>query len=332
VACLELGQPKRALRYIDQIEDWRRGADYADLAFYEVQHGATTSDVEPYLDQAAQEAAKAEDWRKDRINVKIAGTRAYLGQTHEASRLEKGVEPSEMGKVAGVKAMTSDANVFDEQVKALDAMIAPGQFDLIVNALEAYAQLFNRFYANEKRRSLVEEKIKASWAKMPVFARMELMMEMTGSALNHGDQAKALELVNETQQLMDDSQWPLEYRIQMAAKLSTVRFRAGDKEKAHANADAMRSLYESNGNTIVNVYRAGVLRPLAEAYQAMGDTAAALDIYGRALEAGIENPNSRPRAEDLAATCCSLAVHAVDPGPQLWGRIHKIREGLGDPW
>jgi hypothetical protein len=331
-ACLELGQPQIAAQYIEQITDWRRGTGYADLAFYYVQHGTAEADAEPFLKQAGEEAAKTEDWKKDRINVKIARTHAYLGQVQRATELEKDVVPSETGKVAAVQAMTGDANAFDEQVKALDAMVKPGQFDVIVNVTEAYAQLFNRFYADEKRRSLAEERIKASWEKLPVFMRLNLLMEMAGFAVDHANQAKALELVNEAQDLMDNTQWPLEYRVQMAARLSEMRFRAGDKEKAHAHADAVRTLYVRDCYEIVNICRAGALRPLAEAYQAMGDTASALDVYKRALEAGIENPNSRPRAEDLAATCCSMAVHAVDPGPQLWGRIHNIREGLGDPW
>jgi tetratricopeptide (TPR) repeat protein len=331
-ACLDLGQPQRALRYIDQIGNWRRGAGYADLAFYAAQHGAKDEDVEPYLARAAQVAAETEDWRRDRVNVKIARTRASLGQTQQADRLTTSVEPSETDKVAGVKAMVSDDNAFDEQMKNLDVLIAQGQFDVLRNALDACTELFDRFYTNENRRSQVEQKIKTSWDKLPVFVRMELLMEMSRSALDHADQSKALDLVNETQHLMDASQWPLEQRIPRAAQMIALRFRAGDKEKARADADALRSVFDAEGGTIVNVYRAGALRPLAETYQAMGDTAAALEVYRKVIEAGIENPNSRPRAEDLAATCCSMAVHGVEPGPELWSRIRDIRKGLGDPW
>jgi hypothetical protein len=64
----------------------------------------------------------------------------------------------------------------------------------------------------------------------------------------------------------------------------------------------------------------------------MGDTAAALAVYKQAVEAGMENPNSRPRAEDLAATCCSMAVHAVQPDAELFARIREICAGLSDPW
>jgi hypothetical protein len=64
----------------------------------------------------------------------------------------------------------------------------------------------------------------------------------------------------------------------------------------------------------------------------MGDAGTTLNLYRRALEAGQENPNSRPRTDDLIATCCSLALHAVEPDETLMSRIRDIRAGLGDPW
>jgi hypothetical protein len=64
----------------------------------------------------------------------------------------------------------------------------------------------------------------------------------------------------------------------------------------------------------------------------MGDEAGALFVYRQAVEEGVENPNSRPRAEDLSATCCSMALHAVEPDAELWKRIRQISEQLGDPW
>jgi tetratricopeptide (TPR) repeat protein len=331
-ACLTLGQPQRALRYIEQIDNWRRGAAYADLAFYCAQHGAMKKDVERYLDKAAEAAKEAEDWRRDRINVKIAGTLAYLGQTGQADQLTVGVAPAETGKVTAVRAMISDDEAFDAQMRRIDELIASGQFDIVKNALEASVRLFDRFYTDQTQRGRVEEKIKTTWKPMPISIRIDLLMEMTISALDHADQAKALALVNEAQALVDAYTWPLEHRIPMTAKLIALRFRAGDEQRARSDADDLRRLFDTEGKKIVNIYRAGALRPLAETYQVMGETAVTLAVYKQAVEAGVENPNSRPRAEDLAATCCSLAVHAVEPDAELMARIREIRAGLGDPW
>ena len=75
-----------------------------------------------------------------------------------------------------------------------------------------------------------------------------------------------------------------------------------------------------------------VLRPVAEAWMALGDEAAARRTYVLALEEGAANPNARPRAQDLSATLASMARYDVRPDESMTRRIREIREGLGDPW
>jgi len=330
-ASLELDLPRRALGLIEKIDNWRRGAGYADLAFYCAMHGYT-DEVQQYLDLAGQISESAEDWRRDQIRVKIANTYTWLGQTRQADQLEMGLADAESVKVAGVKAMIAGEDSFEEQMNGLDALIATGNFDILENALKACANLFNRFYGDAGWRLLAEEKIKSSWGNLPIFKRVELLTEMAGFALDHADQAKALDLANEAYLFMDGAQWRPEHHIPMVSELVKLRFRAGDRQKAGTDADALLVLFDSQRDKIVNIYRAGALRPLAEAYRLMGDTAAALAVYKRAVEEGVENPNSRPRAEDLSATCLSMALHGTEPDAELWNRIRQINEGLGDPW
>ena len=51
-----------------------------------------------------------------------------------------------------------------------------------------------------------------------------------------------------------------------------------------------------------------------------------------AIEAGTINPNSRPRAEDLSATCASIALAGIEPDASIRQRIERARAGLADPW
>jgi hypothetical protein len=64
----------------------------------------------------------------------------------------------------------------------------------------------------------------------------------------------------------------------------------------------------------------------------MGDAKTAREVYARAIDDGVENPNARPRAEDLVATCCSLALQGVEPDAATWSRLRKIHEELREPW
>lgn len=332
-ACLRLDQRQRALRYIERIENWRRGSAFADLAFQCAQEGATLGDVEPYLEEALVIAEGAEDWRRDRIRALVAKTRAYLGQADKAAQLEEGLEEAESGKVAHAQAMICPASSFDEQMDALAKLAESGQFDAVKNVLGAYAELFNRFYADRERRVLILERIKGSWNSMPALIRIELLMQLADFALTHGDQALALELVNEAGVLfVDTAPWQPRFEIPLKAALAERRFRAGDPQGAREQAQEALEHFDAKREVIVNIERAGMLRPIAEVYYAMGETAASLDLYRRAVEAGVENPNSRPRAEDLAATCCSMAVHGLEPDVGLLKRIGEIKDGLGDPW
>jgi len=303
-ACLELEQPERALEYIERIDNWRRGAAFADLALYYARYGAMKKKVETYLDRAAEVADRTEDWRRDRIRVKIAR----------------------------IEAMTHQTDSFDEQMKELDRLVSTGKFDIVKNALEAYCELYNRFYTDAERRALIESRLKASWSDMPISIRIELLMELAGSSIAHKDRATALRLVKEAGKMMDSAKWLPRFEIPLRAGLAGLRFAAGDEAPARASLQDALDMFDVDRERIVNIDRAGILRPIAEAYQMMGDAGSAGNIYRRALEAGIENPNSRPRAEDLAATCCSMALHGVEPDADLLSRIQKILDGLGNPW
>ena len=330
--CIKLDQPKRAMGYAARISDWRQGACYADLAFYCVKHGHR-EDAQKLIDLATPIAkAAGEDWQKDAIRVKIAKAQVLLGQAAQAQESETNLENSETGKVMAVRISQGDDDSFDAQMKALEPLLAAKQqIDIIRNGLESATQLFDRFYGDAGRRELVEKMIKDSWRPMPLPVRIDLLARLTEFALGHSDQAKAMELAGEAQDIFEGANWPLEYGMQLSARLADLRFRAGDKDKAKQDADAAAARYKSGRAGIVDINRAGAIRPLAQAYQAMGDTAGAMAVYRQAIEDGAENPNSRPRAMDLSATCCSMALCGFEPDADLWSRIRQIQQGLGKP-
>ena len=302
--CLKLDQPKQAAAYIEQIQNWHRQSCYVDLAEYWVHHNNLDA-MKYYISRAELIDASAEDWQKDTIQKRIS---LIASQVKEISE------------------------TFEQKTSILDKTISTGEFESVKNSLEIYTQLFNSYYRDEKRRSLAEEKIKASWSPMPIFIRFEFLVKMTEYALEHSDKKKAQALVNEAQEFLTNYQWPLEQRLPQSAKLAELRFMTGDNEKTKIDAAAALALFQEQGKTIVNIWRAGALRPLAQAYSVMGDKAAALSVYKQIIEEGMANPNSRPRAEDLSATCSSMALFATEPDAELWIRIHQIYQGLGQPW
>lgn len=346
LACLELDQTERALRQIERIDNWRRGKCYADLAYHEAQQGRM-ADVQKYLDLAqrisdgaAVEAPESpsdsmegpQAWRRDRIRTSIARTYMLLGQEAQAAAVAEGAEASELGRVHVEKTKLTTPADFEAQIGALDALVGTGAFEQLNAALQSYSTLFDRFYDDAERRALVEEKIDVAWAKLPIGVRIGVLVELAGHALAHHDSPKALELVDAGRTLLDSTRPDVESHTPLRAQLAALRFRSGDQAGARAEADAALAAYDAGRETVVNMYRAGVLRPLAEAYHALGDDEKSRSVYAQVLEEGVLNPNSRPRAEDLAATATSMAVNGVEPDAALMARLKSIRAGLGDPW
>jgi tetratricopeptide (TPR) repeat protein len=345
-ACLELDQPERAQQYIPRIDNWRRGKAYADLAYHQAKLGRM-ADVQKDLDLAqriadgggieahepAGDSVEApQEWRRDRIRTSIARTYLLLGQDDKAAAVAEGAVESEIGRMHSERARQTEPADFDVELVSLDDLVGTGSFEHLNAALRAYAQLFDRFYDDAKRRATVESKIDTAWAKLPIQVRLDVLMELTQHAFAHADAPKALELIGRAQALLDGTRWSVESHVPLSARLAGLRFGAGDRERARADADAALAAYDSGRASVTDIYRAGVLRPLAEAYVTMGDTAKARRVYALAVEEGVVNPNSRPRAEDISATATSMAVHGFEPDAELLARMQTIRAGLGDPW
>jgi len=334
--CLQLDQPARALAGIADIANWRRGTGYADYALYCAQHDRA-ADAQLAVELARQVAdrpadADSQDWQRDRIRAGIARAYLALGRADEAARFGAGVVAAEAGKLHADQAALAAADDFDAQVAALDALLATRDFDQSRNALEAFAQLHRRFYADEARRALAEDRIRTHSDRLPLTLRVDLTLELAGAALDHADKAHALQLVDTAQALVDGVTWTTVDHVTLMARLAGQRARAGDADAARKEATAALALFTAEKARTVDIERAGALRSVAEALQALGDGPGALAVYRLAVEEGVQNPNSRPRADDLVATCCSMALHGVEPDKALWERLHAIGNELGDPW
>ncbi len=337
---LKLDQPARALRYLQKIENWRRGACLADLAVYAAGHQRADL-AEKYLRQAQEMAEKglpnapqetAQEWRQDLIKSKIAQAYALLGRLEVALKTQAGLEPSQRGRMVLSDCQLQQTELFEKEFQRLESELKQNHTEVRHNVLLSYAQMYEVLYDQKEPRVRLEKMIKESWSPLPAFQRVQLLTRLTQAALAHNDSAKAVELLEEARLLMERYQWPDETQFSLGAPLIALRYRAGQSEEAQKEVQDLLKTYEVKRSSLFNIYRAGALRPLAEAYAGMGDKTSALALYKRAVQEGAENPNSRPRAEDLAATCCSMALHSIEPDEELWERMRQIQGGLGQPW
>jgi hypothetical protein len=132
--------------------------------------------------------------------------------------------------------------------------------------------------------------------------------------------------------LVEGHAWRSEDRMPQIARLVELGHLLGETDRARAEAEAALKAYQDERDRIVDIYRAETLRPLALAWHALGDRERGEDLFALAVEEGMENPNSRPRCDDLVDACVDLARRGIEPSPKLLARLREIQQGLGEPW
>lgn len=336
-AAIDLDQGLRALGYLVGIANWRKGAAYADLAYYCLEKGR--KEVIPtllwYAKQEVGTKSKpktSQVWRADRIRVKIANVYTRMGEEELALKYEAGVEQSEVGKVDRVRALTLPADEFESQLEQLDSILETENFDRARHALETCVAYYRRFYDKVDRRELLEARVKTAWEKFPVHARLMLMFDLVESALGYEDQKNAVELLDYSTDLLNSARWLPEAKIPLLGQMAGYRFRAGEVESAREQVESALRLFEKERKLITDVFRSETLLPVAEAYRAQGDEAASLKVYKMAVEEGRGNPNSWPRSVDLCAAACSMALNGVEPDEELWTVMEEILSGFDKGW
>jgi hypothetical protein len=336
-ACLKLNLPVRACGIAETMETWRQGSSFAAIAVWCARRGRAT-EADAFLVRAKTIAAgianaeATQDWHQDRIRALCGEALLVLGRESDAAAAAGGLTISEAGPVEAERAACLRSEDFDARLVAIDAILEGGSFEPARNALEVCVALFDRFHDDLARRAKLETRIRDGCPNLPVDARADLLARLAETALAHGDAAAARGFAREAREMTAPLPETAERKLPRIARISTIRFRAGERDEARSDLAEALARYEVERAAIVDVFRARVLIPIAEAWHAAGDRHVALGVYRRALEEGVVNLNSRPRAEDLVAICCSMAVHGVEPDAPLLARLREVRGALGNPW
>ncbi|MEX1024614.1 MAG: hypothetical protein WD226_06005 [Planctomycetota bacterium] len=336
-ACLAVDQPALARRYVEGIPNWRKGAGFADIAAYAVESGQKEA-VGPLLALAVAEAEaaaaspNAQDWRPARIRGKIARVHALLGDFERALEFEQGLDLTEAGQVDGVRVRFLAAEDFDGKVVTLLAMAKDATFEEVQRALASFAQLHERFYTDEARRTRLEEAVIEASAKMPAQIRISTWMTMAENALGQGDQEHARVLIDRTRKLVDEGRWPARTHVPTLARLASLRHRAGQEGLAEGILQGALAMFEASLGEIADFHRTDALLPVAEAHVDRGDSESARAIYDRCLVELSKNPNARVRTDDLVDLCCSMVRKGVTANPEFRERLARASDLMQAPW
>lgn len=334
-ACLQIGEADLAETFARRIDDWRAGTCLADIAAFRIERGQVAA-AKPLLDAARQVAERAADdpqgWRADRIRSKLARAHLLLGDEAAARTDATGIAPVDLADFEAQLARTAEVADFPAELAKLDSIFASGSFEPIQNALSVCVQWYDRFYADADRRQATARRVTTAYDKLPVGLRIDLLAQLAAIAVQHGDPAEGRRQLDAATGLIQPGAWLLEDELQVRGRLLLLRARAGDVDGARAGTKDALARFYAGRDRIVDIYRARALRPFAAVCVQIGDLDEAARLFRAAVEEGQQNPNSRPRADDLAATCCAMAVAGFEPDAALRTRLAAIQKGLGNPW
>ncbi len=336
-ASLAAGLPGLATRIAKTIPDWRRGLAHAHCAQWLQQHGRN-EEAQRELDLAEQSAkairadANEQGWRAERILGVVARVRMMRGEMEKFAEASKDLGPVDGAVLQEEAALRMPEESFAKWLEQADATIASAQFDPIQATLQSCAKLYRRFYDDEEKRNQLEQRVAEGYSRLPLQVRVKLLVEIGGVAADKKDATKALELCGRIDRVLATATWRAEDKVPALADLAVLFHRGGDVARGKQQLDAAAKAFADGRASIFDIYRAAALRSLAEAAAAMGDAPRAMEFWRVAIEAGVENPNSRPRADDLGATCLSFVKAGVQPEAGIENRLREIAGSLAAPW
>jgi hypothetical protein len=343
-ACFELGQPELAVAWGRQLADWRRGCAYADFAWCRARAGdaAGARDYVALAEgvvRAERDDPNAQAWRGDLIRIKCARALAALGDEAAAAAATAGIEPASAHAVDGAwaaavvdRVQRSDARAATVELAAIDAGYPSAPLGHRAVALATVVRLHERFHADTALRTACTDRVVQRWTELAPALRLSALERMARTALANGDRDGARALVAAMRGIVEQHRWRPQDGLPQQGRLVELTHALGDHERARADLEQALAAYHRERDAIASIDRAEALRPLAFAAFACGDAAQGQQLLALVLEEGVENPNSRPRCDDLVDTCLQLCTRGIEPSPAVRARIGEIRAGLADPW
>ncbi len=330
-AAVALGDVARGEDFATNITTWRRGVVYSDLAVSAAKAGDRVS-AERFIARAESLGPRVLDWQRDRIRVGVAQAEALLGEADRVRDLEALVGDAERGKITATRAATATPEQFAAILEDIRKSVASGSLDATINALEACVQLATMLDGDEVRWSEIESVFTAANGKIARELYIHALLRLADVRLDDGAKTAAVALIERARAVRDEVRWAPESELPITAALARRIARAQGDDAGVSALETGIAAFKANEEAVANVFRAQALRPAAEAFVAFGARDRAVEIYRWAIEAGALNPNARPRAEDLAQTCASLAISGTEPDEAMWTRLAAIRAGLSTPW
>ena len=316
------GQYLTAFEEAWKIENWRRGNVFAEIAWHIALDG-DRENARTLLSLAEEIANSDEDWRKDRLNMRVARVFTILGDDTDAERLEaEEIDESEQGRVHSARSQMISSEIIESHLVELDALASTDVMDIRNHAIDAYLVIFDRFYENESVRQKSESAIMQYTDTLPLYKQFEFIFEVVNICIKNDDQKQAIVYLEKFEPLVgDEIGWEPRHHIELKAKMANAYYRAGNKEKSQELLNSAMAHFDRESEKINNFWRGIALRPIAETHMLTRDQEKAREYYQMALDHADLNPNIVPTFKDLTANTVSMARSGFEPTEAMWKQI-----------
>lgn len=336
-SALDVGALDACASYLAAVEGWRKPFVAARLAEAwatrgnAAQSAAALSEAVSALSPESA-AVFTQDWQRDRVRAQIARALIASGKTDAAASYLKDLVASEASRTLPLEASRASVATFPATMLAIDGCLATNDFDRMQFAVEALLAFPSTILSDSDLFDAIEAKCVGTVAKFPTEFRAQALTRLAGRAIEVAETVRARRLLDSAEAAVAAATMLPEDGLPLRARAVAMRYASGEKEAASTAFAALESEFVSRRGGIVDIRRAGVVRAFAEAAWRMDRKSKAAELWLRALDEGLANPNSRPRAEDLAATCRSIVAVGAVPDAAFLAKADALLQGLGDPW
>ena len=316
----------------DQVEGWRRGTAYADLATALAKSGRA--------DEAKRMIAKAEafrptidGWQNVRVASHIATAYAALGDDEKAKTLAVAVATEDAMQYGGMSTATIASGLaaqgkFDGAAGELDRLKDGKDLDDAWWRTVGYVDMSRQKSLSREQRVKAIRSARTAAEGIPGWRKGEALESIADEFRKLGMPKEAREAVGAAQVIL--VALPDTMPIKAPLLSNCARAWAG-----LGNSAAARSLLiqvESLASKVQEIERPAVYANAASSFAAMRDTTEAKRLYGQALEQAATLVNARPRALAVVEICRSIGKSGIDLDATMRARLDALYAGLKDPW
>ena len=316
----------------EQVEGWRRGTAYADLATALAKAGKK-DEARAAIAEAEAVREGIEGWQNPRIAAHIANAYAALGDVSKANTLSGAVAMEDAQQYAGRTVATKASGLAAQgNVEAAEAELAQfkgtSDIDDVWWRMVGYVEIARqKGLPREKRLGALGEAKRAADA-IPGWKRAEALESIAEEYDALGAAAEAKAAVAAAEGILTPLADTMPIKAALLSNCARTYGKIGDRPAARR----LLALSEKCATAAQPIDRPTVYANTAASFASLGDKEHAKQLFDKALNEAGGLENARPRALALVEICRSMSKADLTLDAGTRERLQGLYAGLKDPW